>query len=75
MDEVEARFWDAVEREDLEQLADDPRPWTDGAPLERGRPARPVRLAPQRRERSTLDSWRYRVAWTPLAGGRLPAVP
>ncbi|WTH72699.1 SDR family NAD(P)-dependent oxidoreductase [Streptomyces sp. NBC_01238] len=53
---VDAAFWDAVEREDLSELAG----------LESALPA----LAAWRRrhrERSTLDSWRYRVTWKPLA--------
>ncbi|MER5898394.1 type I polyketide synthase, partial [Streptomyces sp. NPDC001876] len=56
-DLVDAAFWDAVEREDLEELAG----------LESALPA----LSAWRRrhqERSTLDSWRYRVTWKPLDG-------
>ncbi|MET7370897.1 type I polyketide synthase, partial [Streptomyces sp. NPDC005566] len=54
---VDAAFWDAVEREDLEELAG----------LESALPA----LSAWRRrhqEQSTLDSWRYRVTWKPLDG-------
>ncbi|MFD9075583.1 type I polyketide synthase, partial [Streptomyces lasiicapitis] len=67
VDEVEARFWEAVEREDLEQLTStlvDVDESSLGAVL--------PGLASwrrQRRERSTLDGWRYRVTWKPLAGG------
>ncbi|WP_282793957.1 type I polyketide synthase [Streptomyces sp. CC224B] len=66
-DEVESRFWEAVEREDLEQLSAtlvDVDESTLGAVL--------PGLASwrrQRRERSTIDGWRYRVAWKPVAGG------
>ncbi|MCX4784659.1 SDR family NAD(P)-dependent oxidoreductase [Streptomyces sp. NBC_01221] len=60
---ADAAFWDAVEREDLEQLAG----------LESALPALSVWWR-QRRERSTLDSWRYRIVWKPLdlpSGGSL----
>ncbi|NGO73958.1 polyketide synthase, partial [Streptomyces sp. SB3404] len=53
---LDSVFWDAVEREDLEELAG----------LESALPA----LSAWRRrhqERSTLDSWRYQVTWKPLA--------
>ncbi|MFE9728824.1 SDR family NAD(P)-dependent oxidoreductase, partial [Streptomyces sp. NPDC005794] len=71
-DEVESRFWDAVEREDLEQLAGE-LAVADGSAAELGA-VLPVLSSwrRQRRERSVLDSWRYQVAWQPLAGG-LPA--
>ncbi|MGW5450329.1 type I polyketide synthase, partial [Streptomyces asiaticus] len=71
-DEVDAWFWQAVEREDLESLArtldfDDEA--TLGAVL-------PALSAYRRssREQSTIDGWRYRVAWKPVgdvAGGSL----
>ncbi|MGW3407485.1 SDR family NAD(P)-dependent oxidoreductase, partial [Streptomyces zhihengii] len=54
---MDAAFWDAVEREDLQELAG----------LESALPA----LSAWRqchRERSTLDSWRYRITWKPLDG-------
>ncbi|MCL6302958.1 type I polyketide synthase [Streptomyces kronopolitis] len=57
--ETDARFWDAVEREDLAQLTDDIG--TD-AGLAEALPA----LARWRREgrrRSRLDSLRYRITW------------
>ncbi|WP_037663602.1 SDR family NAD(P)-dependent oxidoreductase, partial [Streptomyces aurantiacus] len=71
-DEVESRFWDAVEREDLEQLAGE-LAVEDGSAAELGA-VLPVLSSwrKQRRERSTLDSWRYQVTWQPLAG-TLPA--
>ncbi|MET9107320.1 type I polyketide synthase, partial [Streptomyces zhihengii] len=56
-DLVDATFWDAVEREDLAELAG----------LESALPA----LSAWRRrhqERSTVDAWRYRVTWRPLDG-------
>ncbi|WP_190120650.1 type I polyketide synthase, partial [Streptomyces flavofungini] len=71
-DEVESRFWDAVEREDLEGLAAE-LDVADGPAAELGA-VLPVLSSwrRQRRERATLDSWRYQVAWEPLAG-ELPA--
>ncbi|MET7370868.1 SDR family NAD(P)-dependent oxidoreductase, partial [Streptomyces sp. NPDC005566] len=66
-DLTESRFWDAVEREDLGQLA-----------TELDLPDAPDalhQLLPvlsawrrQRRERSVVDSWRYQVTWKPLTG-------
>ncbi|WP_172382410.1 type I polyketide synthase [Streptomyces sp. MNP-20] len=68
VDEVEARFWEAVEREDLEQLAAELEV-ADGSAAELGA-VLPVLSSwrRQRRERSTIDSWRYAVHWKPLAG-------
>ncbi|MFD4764552.1 type I polyketide synthase, partial [Streptomyces sp. NPDC058439] len=56
-DGLDSAFWDAVEREDLSELAG----------LESALPA----LSAWRRrhqERSTVDAWRYRVMWRPLDG-------
>ncbi|WP_456318644.1 type I polyketide synthase [Actinokineospora bangkokensis] len=63
-DDIETRFWDTVEREDLEDLADSLDLDPDG-PLSVVLPA----LSAWRRKgraRSTLDSWRYRVDWRPV---------
>ncbi|MET9606160.1 type I polyketide synthase, partial [Streptomyces sp. NPDC006512] len=67
-DEVDSRFWDAVEREDLESLAatldmDDENAW--GTVL----PALPALSAWRRglRTRSEVDAWRYQVSWKPLS--------
>ncbi|MCP2256256.1 Phosphopantetheine attachment site, partial [Prauserella aidingensis] len=64
VDDVESRFWDTVEREDLDDLAGvldlDP-----AAPLSDVVPA----LSAWRRRgrtRSTVDAWRYRVDWRPV---------
>ncbi|MET9109951.1 type I polyketide synthase, partial [Streptomyces zhihengii] len=54
---VDAAFWDAVEREDLAELAG----------LESALPALSA-WRQRHRERSTLDSWRYRITWKPLDG-------
>ena len=63
VDEVEARFWEAVEREDLESLSAELG--AEGGVLGE---ALPVLSAwrRRRRETSTLDAWRYRVTWNPL---------
>ncbi|WP_461012449.1 type I polyketide synthase [Streptomyces capparidis] len=70
---VDAEFWEAVEREDLEALAQtlaldgDREPWQAVLPgLADWRRAR--------RELSTVDSWRYRVAWRPVADTAAPAL-
>ncbi len=68
VDGAESEFWDAVEREDLEGLLDvlglddeDERGSLDAL--------LPGLTAWQRRhrERSTVDSWLYRVQWKPIA--------
>ncbi|WP_342776383.1 type I polyketide synthase [Streptomyces armeniacus] len=62
--DAEARFWETVEREDLEALAGSLELGGD-APLSEVLPA----LSHWRRnsqEKSTVDNWRYTVNWTPL---------
>ncbi|WP_411757377.1 type I polyketide synthase [Streptomyces venezuelae] len=62
---VDARFWDAVEREDLAALSAELRIEGD-QPLTALLPA----LSSWRREsreQSTVDAWRYRVTWKALA--------
>ncbi|WP_420719719.1 type I polyketide synthase, partial [Streptomyces sp. NRRL WC-3618] len=71
-DGAEARFWEAVEHEDLAELTgalDVP----DDAPLTSVLPAL---TAWRRRQRatSTLDGWNYRVTWNPLPLGGGPAL-
>ncbi|MFL6121194.1 SDR family NAD(P)-dependent oxidoreductase, partial [Actinophytocola sp.] len=64
-DDIDARFWAAVEREDLEALAatlEVPDPNTIGGVL----PAL-ARWRRARRDESLVDTWRYRVDWTPVA--------
>ena len=74
-DDAEARFWEAVEHEDLAELTgalDVP----DDAPLTEVLPALTA-WRRRRRSTSTLDSWRYRVTWNPLPprqGGDTPAL-
>ncbi len=67
--DTDARFWEAVEREDLEQLAAELEVAEETA-AELGS-VLPVLSSwrRQRRERSTVDAWRYRVTWKPLTGG------
>ncbi|BBJ38454.1 hypothetical protein SSPO_011720 [Streptomyces antimycoticus] len=63
-DAVDARFWEAVEREDLEGLARTLE--LDGeAPLSAVLPALSS-YRRGRRDRSTVDNWRYRINWKPL---------
>ncbi|MFF7082597.1 type I polyketide synthase, partial [Streptomyces lavendulae] len=66
-DDMDSRFWDAVEREDMESLAaaldlDDENAWDTVLP------ALPALSAWRRglRTRSEVDAWRYRVSWKPL---------
>ncbi|MBU3871298.1 acyltransferase domain-containing protein, partial [Streptomyces sp. 4503] len=67
-DAVDARFWEAVEREDLEALVrtleveDEEQQSSLTALL----PALSS-WRRQRREQNTVDGWRYKVVWKPLA--------
>ncbi|MEU5930696.1 type I polyketide synthase, partial [Streptomyces antimycoticus] len=64
VDSVDARFWEAVEREDLEALAETLD--VDGeTPLSAVLPALST-YHRNRRDQSTIDNWRYRVAWKPV---------
>uniref|UniRef100_UPI000CD4E7A4 type I polyketide synthase n=1 Tax=Streptomyces sp. SM12 TaxID=1071602 RepID=UPI000CD4E7A4 len=65
-DAEEARFWAAVDRADLTELADTIGLPDASAPLDAVVPA----LSQWRRSRhqeSVAGSWRYRVTWTPLS--------
>ncbi|WP_117672161.1 type I polyketide synthase, partial [Micromonospora sp. MW-13] len=69
VDEVDARFWAAVEAEDLNALAaelaaDAADPLPEAAVAD----VLPVLAAWRRRHRdqATVDSWRYRDAWLPV---------
>ncbi|WP_324609027.1 hypothetical protein, partial [Streptomyces sp. NRRL F-5650] len=66
-DEVDAAFWDAVEREDFADLAQviDARDGIDTASLKAAEAWLPALSAWRkgRRAQSTLDSWRYRTEW------------
>ncbi|MET9606154.1 type I polyketide synthase [Streptomyces sp. NPDC006512] len=61
---VDARFWEAVEREDLAALTAELRVEGD-QPLTALLPALSS-WRRQSREQSTVDGWRYRVTWKPL---------
>ncbi|GDY42851.1 hypothetical protein SANT12839_037330 [Streptomyces antimycoticus] len=68
MDSVDARFWEAVEREDLEALAATLQS-EDADALSSLGAVLPVLSSWRRRqgERSTVDAWRYQVTWKPVA--------
>ncbi|MFQ6856287.1 SDR family NAD(P)-dependent oxidoreductase, partial [Streptomyces sp. 35M1] len=63
----EARFWDAVEREDLQSLVDAVRP-DDSTPLADVLPALAA-WRRQSRDNSTADEWRYGISWKPATAG------
>ncbi|KUJ41253.1 polyketide synthase [Streptomyces albus subsp. albus] len=66
-DPVDTRFWETVEREDWQALAAELA--VDGdQPLSAVLPALSA-WRKQARERSAVDSWRYRVTWKQLADG------
>jgi len=62
-DPVDAEFWQVVERGDTSSFADELA--VDGAALAAVLPGLTA-WRRQRRERSTVDGWRYRIGWTPL---------
>nr|BCK51645.1 modular polyketide synthase [Micromonospora sp.] len=70
-DEVDARFWAAVEAEDLTALTTELSATTEPGPVPETAFADvlPVLAAWRRRHRdqATVDSWRYRDSWTPVA--------
>ncbi|MFG3702746.1 type I polyketide synthase, partial [Micromonospora sp. NPDC047620] len=70
-DEVDARFWAAVEAEDLTALTAELAEATDAdaVPEAAFADVLPVLAAWRRRHRdqATVDSWRYRDAWLPVA--------
>ncbi|MFI9629693.1 type I polyketide synthase, partial [Streptomyces sp. NPDC052042] len=67
-DPGEAAFWDTVENEDLAALAERLEV-ADDSPLSSVLPAL-SRWRRRQRSRSVVDSWRYRISWQPLTGGR-----
>ncbi|KUL66381.1 6-deoxyerythronolide-B synthase [Streptomyces violaceusniger] len=72
-DTAGARFWEAVESDDLASLSD-----AVGIDVDQPLSALlPALSAWRRREReqSALDGWRYRVTWKPLEEPRLAAAP
>ncbi|MER7826729.1 type I polyketide synthase [Streptomyces sp. NPDC096097] len=73
VDPVDAAFWDAVEREDLEGLAGvlDVTGTEAGDVVAGVQPLLPMLAAWRRgrQDRSTLDSWRYRTVWRSVTVG------
>ncbi|WP_442906186.1 type I polyketide synthase [Kitasatospora sp. NBC_00458] len=69
-DELDARFWAAVEREDVASLAGTLRVEGEGeqASLESVLPVL-SRWHRRRRDEAAVDGWRYRVTWKPVAAG------
>ncbi|WP_033356464.1 hypothetical protein, partial [Kitasatospora aureofaciens] len=63
-DPVDAAFWEAVEREDLDALAET-LAVEDGTSLKAVLPAL-SHWRRGRREQAAVDSWRYQVTWKPL---------
>ncbi|MFI0767641.1 type I polyketide synthase [Streptomyces sp. NPDC021218] len=63
-DSVDARFWEAVEREDLEALAEALDVDGEGSLSELLPALSSYRR--QQRDRATVDGWRYRVSWKPV---------
>ncbi|WP_079343876.1 type I polyketide synthase, partial [Streptomyces antioxidans] len=72
-DTAGARFWEAVESDDLTSLSDAVGIDVD-QPLSALLPALSA-WRRRERERSALDGWRYRVTWKPLEEPRLAAAP
>ncbi|MFI0822784.1 type I polyketide synthase [Streptomyces sp. NPDC021098] len=67
-DEDEIRFWAAVDGEDLRALSEALRLPDGGGACSSWGTVLPVLSAwrRERRERSLVDSWRYRIQWQPL---------
>ncbi|MCZ7434199.1 SDR family NAD(P)-dependent oxidoreductase [Streptomyces sp. WMMC1477] len=76
-DPESARFWQAVEDGDLDSLAATLELNGDGETHTSLQALVPALAAwrRRRRERTALDSWRYRVAWEPLRADAGPAAP
>ncbi|GFJ85360.1 hypothetical protein Phou_095400 [Phytohabitans houttuyneae] len=64
VDPVDAEFWSAVEREDVDSLSSALE--VDGAALSTVVPALSS-WRRRRQERSIVDGWRYEVTWEPIA--------
>ncbi|WP_223865615.1 acyltransferase domain-containing protein, partial [Streptomyces sp. 5-10] len=62
---VDARFWEVVERQDLESLADALAVDSE-APLSAVLPALSA-YHRNNRDQSTIDGWRYKVSWKPAS--------
>ncbi|WUX65976.1 SDR family NAD(P)-dependent oxidoreductase [Streptomyces sp. NBC_01429] len=68
---ADAGFWEAVERGDASALASELSAEDADGAGESLAAALPALSAwrRRRRERGSVDAWRYRVAWSPVAGG------
>ncbi|MCQ8195519.1 SDR family NAD(P)-dependent oxidoreductase, partial [Streptomyces rugosispiralis] len=66
---ADADFWDAVEREDLSALTDTLAVESEAVTGESLAAVLPVLSSWRRRsrERSQVDAWRYRIAWSPVS--------
>jgi acyl transferase domain-containing protein/acyl carrier protein len=75
-DEVDARFWAAVEAEDPAALTAELADVTGTVPEAAVADVLPALVAWRRRHRdqATVDSWRYRDTWLPVADGGEPAL-
>ncbi|MFI1831092.1 SDR family NAD(P)-dependent oxidoreductase, partial [Streptomyces sp. NPDC020412] len=76
-DPAEARLWHAIEERDVDALVRTLRLDGDAAALESLRPALPILSDWRRghRERSVLDSWRYRAQWASVAATTARPLP
>ncbi|WEP00454.2 SDR family NAD(P)-dependent oxidoreductase [Streptomyces sp. FXJ1.172] len=74
-DDTDARFWDAVEREDLEALSEALSLNGNGEALSWSA-VLPSLSSWRRRQKeySALDSWRYRISWRRVTVPNLPAL-
>ncbi|WP_131742302.1 type I polyketide synthase, partial [Actinomadura roseirufa] len=75
-DAVERQVWQAIEELDVEALTSTMRLDAEDGAAEDLRPALPIlsRWRRRHRERSTLDSWRYRIGWKHLPEPAAPAL-
>ncbi|MFI0781127.1 type I polyketide synthase, partial [Streptomyces sp. NPDC021212] len=67
-DATEAQLWGAIEAQDVDALTSTLQLGEDGPGIDALLPALPLLSAWRRRHRehSTIDSWRYRIAWAHL---------
>ncbi|WP_425580382.1 type I polyketide synthase, partial [Streptomyces iranensis] len=75
-DPAEAQLWHAIEELDVEALTSTLQLDKDSPGIDALLPALPVLSAwrRQHRERSTIDSWRYRATWQQLPDPAAPAL-
>ncbi|MFE9770037.1 type I polyketide synthase, partial [Streptomyces sp. NPDC005808] len=75
-DPVDAAFWQAVDQEDLTALTETLDLGGDDARVTALGDVLPLLATwhQERRERSAVDSWRYKVVWRPLTESTVPAL-